>query len=344
MIPSNQAPVKRVPTSGKFRIGRALLTVNILLFIGLKICYGTRPDACAAITVFPAWIWLVPGLTLTALGYRRNGKRTFLIVVAVWLFFLLSETEEPWSLLRAMPLRTTKSRGETLRVVTLNCAIGSPLAAAEVAAHRPDIVLLQESPNRAEVEELGRRLFGAKAGVVHGVDASMVVRGRVIPAELPIAQRGYFVQAKVRFASGREIEIIGARLVPAVFRLDLWSPDCWREQAENRRIRQKQLRAIARRIETTSVPVIVGGDFNAPQGDAVFRLLEPKLHDAFREGGRGWGNTILNDYPVLRIDQIWVSKAFRSHAVVAVKTQNSDHRMVICDLILEEEALTRKER
>ena len=152
------------------------------------------------------------------------------------------------------------------------------------------------------------------------------------------------MQARVTLTTGREIEVISTRLLPAVFRADLWSPDCWREQTENRRDRREQLRAIARRIGSTAAPVIVGGDFNAPQGDAVFRLLRPKLHDAFNESGLGWGDTIINDFPVLRIDQISVSGAFRSHAVVARGTRNSDHRMVICDLSLKDDSAMPKDR
>ena len=57
--------------------------------------------------------------------------------------------------------------------------------------------------------------------------------------------------------------------------------------------------------------MILGGDFNAPQGDAAFRPLAPRLRDAFRDGGQGWGNTITNDTPFLRIDQVWVSDEIR---------------------------------
>jgi len=130
--------------------------------------------------------------------------------------------------------------------------------------------------------------------------------------------------------------VICTRLVPAVFRLDLWSPDCWREQRENRQKRREQLRVIVRRLDSVpaSVPLIVGGDFNAPQGDAVFHLLQTRLHDAFREGGRGWGDTVTNDFPVLRIDQVWASEAFRAVNVVVRGTRHSDHRMVIGDLVL----------
>ena len=127
------------------------------------------------------------------------------------------------------------------------------------------------------------------------------------------------------------------RLVPAVFRLDLWSPDCWREQAENRRKRRGQVQALALRVAAIpeGIAVILGGDFNAPQGDAVFRELRPRLHDTFPEGGRGWGNTIVNDLPCLRIDQVWASGPLRAANVVARRTRGSDHRIVICDLAIE---------
>jgi hypothetical protein len=311
--------------------------VSACLCLGLTVVYVARPDACAAITVFPSWAWSVPGLSLAAFNLRGRGSRLGRPVFAAWLLFVASLAEEPWSLGRALvrpgsfPSKAGPPGG-VLRVISLNCAIGNRLAAEEVIAYRPDIVLLQESPGRSEVEGLARRLFGAEAGVVHGVDASLVVHGRVIPAELPPALRGYFVQARVKLASGRDIEVLSTRLLPAVFRADLWSPDCWREQMQNRRSRREQLRALYQRIESSSVPVILGGDFNAPQGDAVFRLLRPRLHDAFAEAGLGSGDTILNDFPALRIDQVWVSEAFRAHAVVARRTRNSDHRMVICDL------------
>ncbi len=205
-----------------------------------------------------------------------------------------------------------------------------------MADYHPDIVLLQESPGRKTVQKLGKDLFGSEAGVVRGVDASLIARGSVTPAALPASLQSAFVQARVRLTSGTEVEVFSMRLVPAVFRLDLWSPGRWREQSENRRGRRDQLRAVANRFGSIpdGVPVILGGDFNAPQSDAVFRLLRPRLHDTFLEGGRGWGNTIVNDIPCLMIDQVWASGAFLAASVVARRTRNSDHRMVICDLTI----------
>jgi endonuclease/exonuclease/phosphatase (EEP) superfamily protein YafD len=186
------------------------------------------------------------------------------------------------------------------------------------------------------VEQLARRLFGPSGTALVGLDASIIVNGRLAPAPLPPSLRAYFVQARARLTSGIEAEVISLRLTPAIVRLDLWSPDCWREQTANRRARREQLRAVEQRV--SALPprstLILGGDFNAPAGDAIFRLLQPRLRDTFRDGGMGWGDTIVNDIPLQRIDQVWVSPFFRAGAVVARKTRNSDHRMVICDLLL----------
>jgi hypothetical protein len=313
-----------------------------LLCLILSSCYLGRQDAFAAITVFPVWMWLAPGLAFALAGIGRRGNRLVVAAVTAWLIFILVLAEERWSLLRLVTSpglgtpEVGRGQGESIRVVSLNCNVGNSQAVEEVARYQPDIVLLQESPGRDAMRELGKKLFGVDGSMLPGVDASLIVRGRVIPADLAPGLRSYFVQGRVILRSGTEVEVICTRLVPAVFRLDLWSPDCWREQRENRRKRREQLRVIVQRLDSVPalVPLIVGGDFNAPQGDAVFRLLRPRLHDAFREGGRGWGNTVTNDVPFLRIDHVWASEAFRAVNVVARSTRHSDHRMVVCDLVL----------
>lgn len=119
-------------------------------------------------------------------------------------------------------------------------------------------------------------------------------------------------------------------------RSDRWRPDCWREQTANRRLRREELREVAKQIaaQPRATPLLLGGDFNAPAGDAIFRLLQPRPRDTFREAGLSWGDTILNELPLQRIDQVWISDSFRPAAVVARKTQSSDHRLVVCDLFL----------
>ena len=81
----------------------------------------------------------------------------------------------------------------------------------------------------------------------------MIVRGRVVLADLTPEQRSYFVQARVVLESGLEVEVFSLRLVPAVFCLDLWPPECWREQARNRR-RRRAGRSVPSRIGSGCSP------------------------------------------------------------------------------------------
>jgi endonuclease/exonuclease/phosphatase (EEP) superfamily protein YafD len=99
-------------------------------------------------------------------------------------------------------------------------------------------------------------------------------------------------------------------------------------------IRKQQLKQINSFIHNldASKPLIVAGDFNVPQGDKVFALLPDNLYDSFSVQGRGIGNTVMNDMPLMRFDQIWVSRDFKIIQSFAVKSSVSDHRMVISDV------------
>lgn len=319
---------------------RVLSVASIILWTFVGLCYFVRFDSCALVTVFPAWVWLIPGLSLAAFESRRGNRRVGVAILGLWLVFLLWFADTPASLLRGMVASASScdlaETDGTLRVITLNCAT-SARAAREVAEYRPDVVLLQESPSRKQLEALAQRLYGDEGGVVWGPDASIVARGRVTAVETPASLRGDCVQARIRLDSGAEVTVVSLRLVPSTFRLDFWSPACWQDYADNRRERRRQLLTILRETEAIapSSPLVLGGDFNAAPGDAVFRSLRPRLVDAFVRAGVGWGGTILNDRPVLRIDQVWVSDHFSPTAVFAKRTRHSDHRMVVCDLSLD---------
>jgi endonuclease/exonuclease/phosphatase (EEP) superfamily protein YafD len=96
---------------------------------------------------------------------------------------------------------------------------------------------------------------------------------------------------------------------------------------------RRQLEAVVRRIEMIpeNVPIVLAGDFNAPTGDGIYRVLKPRLRDAFAEAGSGLGNTVTSSFPALRIDQVWVSR-LKPLKVVTLVVPESDHRGVLCDL------------
>jgi endonuclease/exonuclease/phosphatase (EEP) superfamily protein YafD len=323
-----------------FRSG--CLALSVVLCAVVACCYALRPDAVAALTLLPPWLWLGPGLLLAAIGWSRADLRWAASTLVIWIIFLIVFAEEPTSLIRA--LRSTdpgwdaaRERGEALRVVSLNCNGGNTNAALEVVALQPDIVLLQESPRDEFTAGLAAQISKQHHYIQGNGDSSILARGEHVIWLHPSAYQGqHFAHASVRLANGREIEVFNVRLSPYPVRVDLWSLECWKEQAAARRGHRRQIEPLLRQLASIprGTPVLVGGDFNEPGRDAVPCLLQPRLHDTFREAGRGWGNTILNDFPVLRIDQVWGSGHFRAESVRAVRTIHSDHRMVICDLWL----------
>lgn len=326
-----EKPIKKDPTFGyRFILfwARVPLAISTLMCIAIAICYTWRLDAWAAVTVFPCWVWALAGIILVAAARRHVQRRYTVILVLTWCLLGLAFADHPLCLLR---FRGSHSE-PWLRIVSLNCA-GSRSAVAEVVALRPDIVLIQESPGREPLVALAGELFGKDGNVLVGVDASIVARGAIEELAVPDSVDLYAVHGRVRLTDGRELEVISLRLEPPLVRIDLWSADCWRAQTANRQRRRKQLETILSAVSTSNnkLPLIVGGDFNAPPGDAVFQALKP-LDDAFGQAGRGWGNTIINAAPFLRIDQIWLSSELQALDVYSRKTRHSDHRMVACDI------------
>lgn len=326
------------PSGSAIVLRRALLLLVASLAAFVAVGYISRADSLAAITVFPVWCWVIPGALLTGLGWKGAGRYGAAVALA-WLVILIAFADQPARLARwhGSSLESEPALGAALalRVVSLNCNGGERRAVTELAELHPDLVLLQESPSRPWLEDLARQWYGEQGAVVWSADASIIARGRLTPLPLPRAATAYAVRARLELDSGQELEIVSLRLEPGLVRADLWAPDCWREQTENRRKRRKQLEAILAPLAASSrkAPLILGGDFNAPPGDAVFRLLSPLARDAFVEAGRGWGNTIVNQFPVLRIDQIWIGGKLRATDAYAVATQHSDLRAVVCDLL-----------
>jgi vancomycin resistance protein VanJ len=92
-----------------------------------------------------------------------------------------------------------------------------------------------------------------------------------------------------------------------------------------------------------SGPLIVVGDFNMTDQSDAYHQMNDRLHDAFREAGRGMGftfpasirSTIRLFPPLLRIDYVWHSDQFTVRAVaVAGDSGTSDHHPVVARLVL----------
>ncbi len=308
----------------RVRLGAMVLSAALLAV--LCACHLSQADAVAFVTVWPFWGWLPFGLWVLLIGHGHELRRFWHGVLLAWLLAAVVFCDEVPGLLRH---RAAPTRG--LRVVTLNCAGGQIEAAAEALTYEPDIVLLQETPGGGDLARLGREWTGRDGCVLVGHDGSVLARGTVTP--LP-PEALHYTMARVRLDRGPEIVVVSLRLSPVPVSLRLWSSRERGALNENRRRHRREMAEIAERLRELppGTPVIAGGDFNAPGRDAVCRLLAPWCRDTWPMAGVGWGNTIINDVPMSRIDQIQVSRHFRALRVRAVQTASSDHRLVITEL------------
>lgn len=317
------------------------LVLSTILALGVFAAYLIQPDALAAVTILPVWAWLLPGLLLLALGLSRASWRQGLIVLALWLAVMALRAEEPRSMLRTSPWPAdgwslALAAGRAARVVSLNCNGGDAAVAREALPYRPTILLLQEAPAREEVESLARQMFGKDAGVAWNGDTAIVAQGPLDVLPVSDAVAPFAVRARVQLSPGIRVEAVSVHLTPPGSSANLLWPGVWSAHAANRRARRAQTSALIAALADgpSDAPLIVGGDMNAQASDAALRPLQARARDAFADAGRGWGNTVLNEQPILRYDQVWASDHFIGGSVTAHRTQLSDHRLVVSDLWL----------
>ena len=322
-------------------LGAIAVTAGLLLHLGVMVCHAGRWDWVSAVTVFPIWMWALGGLALGGIarlaGWRRSGS----LVLLLWAVVFLSCPDEWRPLWRGMAQSSAAPPpgpppAGRWRVVSLNCRKKSIDAAREVAAWKPDVALFQEMGGwqEAALKALAREWWGAEGQAVVGPECAILARGGLIPRlTTPPSVDEQFVQATLHRPDGQEIELVSIHLQRAVTDMRLWRWETWREHSRNHRSRRLHLAdAMNYQLRIGGLrPCLMAGDFNAPANDRIFRTLMPHFRDVFPMAAVGWPDTYPNGFPLLRIDQMWVTPELKPSGARAVRTVHSDHRMVVVD-------------
>lgn len=145
----------------------------------------------------------------------------------------------------------------------------------------------------------------------------------------------------VHFESPRDglSAIVAARNNPSSVQKSIW------QLKHNVSKRLNQAHRVCELIGQEHGPVIIAGDFNSSDSSLVYaNLRHVGLHDAFAEGGHGYGFTyghflLQQQLPRLnvswmRIDHIMVSLQLRTKRSWTGTWKASVHRPVIADLVL----------
>ena len=101
---------------------------------------------------------------------------------------------------------------------------------------------------------------------------------------------------------------------------------------ENDAARLREAKRAFKIATTYDKPFLIMGDFNANSGSLSYNLFTEKFQDCCRVSGGLWDKTWPANFPITRIDYIWVSRHFRVLRCRALESSASDHLPVVAEI------------
>jgi endonuclease/exonuclease/phosphatase (EEP) superfamily protein YafD len=228
------------------------------------------------------------------------------------------------------PGPTAQAAAPVFRFATFNQALGNPGAAAIGAWFErsgADVVALQEVGSPQSVRALAAALpsypyrhsgFGPRADVT--VFSRWPLRDARTVELTPAGARAVLVRVDW---GGRPLTVVGVHLH-------------WPIGAENVRLRNAGLRALAALARDIDEPLLIGGDLNITAWSPVFAaaLGDAPLRDCAR--GKGLVSSWPSFFPpaAIRIDHCLASPHWHVHRLAAGPGLGSDHRPLLNELEL----------
>ncbi len=303
----------------------------------------------AALQYAPFWGWLLPVGAVNVLAltqpwrWRLVALAALLVVLGPVMGLVVSKGDEGAGRVRLMTYNVKA-------FLNIQQTGGLGRLAWEVNQHDPDVVVMQDAgeagATRRPLSDAARKLIGDRDFYAYG---QFIVASRLPMRDCAPAFVSYFNETHtyvhcVITAYGKDIDLYTVHLLSpreglnALRAKSLAGSTNWKKSFQARLIQAGTLRdqLLARK---TQRPVIMAGDFNAPERSMVVQtLLGAGLRDAYSAAGLGYGYThghsLRPGWSINRIDHILVSDDLGvAHCDVGGK-EASEHRPVIADLLV----------
>ncbi len=295
----------------------------------------------------PQWVYLVPAVPLALLVLAAHRRRWYVpLLLALFVAGPLMGLRFRWFSPQPAPGQ------RHLRVMTWNVKWSQAKVdgvVSEIELHHPDLVVMQDALTAGEslgkalgddwqVEELGQYVIASRHPITKPEPRWISYpehNHRAARVEMDLDGRTVVVYS-VHFKSPR-YSLLRVRS------METDTADAVEDSADTR---LDQARLLADNLRGEKAPVILGGDLNAPTQSVVCRtLFGAGVHDAFDEGGRGYGYSYGHNmrrlrqlrHSFIRIDHILPSAQWRVVDCWVGTPDVSDHRPVIADLVLEQD-------
>ena len=303
--------------------------------------------ALAFLQYVPYYLFLVPALIAFAVSMKLSAK---------WRLISSSTVALVLTLIMGLSLGMGDVGSEGIRVMTYNVkdyiALDSPeglaIISEEVARHDPDILMFQDARRLNLTKETDpsalKSLYGDRHVYTFGqyAVASRYPLRNCKPGKISYRDRQHTFVHCIVDTGFTQIDLYTAHfLTPraglnAVRHERLSGIDEWEQNVADR---MAQARALASAVQTSIRPIILAGDFNAPDHSLVVRTLQSAgVRDAFAAAGVGYGYTyghsLRPGISFLRIDHIFVSPSIGVQDCFVGGKLASPHRPIVADLIL----------
>ena len=287
----------------------------------------------------PQWVWVMP-LALLLPWYALRARRW------VWVpLVLLALVVGPVMGLTLHPGKATTGSGTHLRVMTYNIKWARTDAQAiihDIEVNKPDLLLMQDAGAGTLDRELGTFLHDWK---VTAIDQFIIASRLPLSASdvrwVSYPDKSHRVMRALLTVNGRDIVVYSCHLESPRFGLTgMRHPRAGLRQWEaNVTLRVNESKRLADFVHGEALPVVLGGDLNAPVQSVVCKnLFEAGLRDAFSSAGSGYGytygTTTKVGRPYVRIDHVMTSPQWQTLACWVGNSVGSDHCPVFADVFL----------
>jgi len=300
----------------------------------------------------PQAIWLIPGIFLIFFSLMFARSWTWMPALCViWVLGPIMGFSWP----RHAP--PEMSGTIPVRIMTCNAKYGmhdvTPLI-DDMIKYKPEVVLLQDMLKplsgplaiyfrKWHIRSFGQYIIASKYPLSELEDLVNSFPGEEhICVRCQINISGTVITLyNVHLKTPRE----GLNAFRTVKRQPTYLPKAIRRFETNVEARLIQARTLGGYVRQEQGPVIVAGDFNSPNASLACAILrDSNLHDAFDEGGKGYGYTyghflLQHRIPWLhiswmRIDHILMSSQLYTFHCWTGTSKASDHRPVFADILL----------
>ncbi len=336
----------------KLRMTAALLlVVPGYLIAALQVVPGV-PVPIAELARFIPYYWLLPLAALAILLLWRLPLWLMATALLNPVLVLTFHMGLHWN-----PESSSPAQGQALRVMTFNTKTykvkhvsgGMAALADEIRSHDADIVALQDADGFIQDRS---NTTPRRVAPMLGYPEVLVLGQYLIASRFPIQECSAgdlsrnersrnFLRCTLS-VRGTPLTVVTAHFVSPRYSLLAVRDDpteAGSDWSANLGERLFQARVLAQALAPLPRPLVVMGDFNAPEDSPVLApLLALDLQDAFSQAGRGWGYTyghaVHKRIDFLRIDHILVSPELDIQRARVGPSRISDHHAVIADLRL----------